>query len=347
MSSLEKTQLALGFMPLSDCAPLVVAKELGFFQQQGLDVMLLRQNSWATLRDKLHAGLLDAAQMLAPMPFASHVGSGVEALPMRAPFVLSYNGNGITLSKALFDEVCEQLQMPAEEVLLEPVAASTLAAVIAKRVQCGEKLKFATVFPFSCHYYQLTQWLEQGGIDLKDVEISIIPPSGMVTALADKLIDGFCVGSPWNAAAVRLDIGATILTSNDIWPGQPEKVLGVTKQWQEQHPNTLIALTDALRQASEWLKPVPNRFEVARWLCQAQYLNTELDVVAPALIGSCLTKTGVKPRDVIDHTLFSVKGQSNELSIEQGQWLLQQMQANGHIPTTAVHEKVLREVITN
>lgn len=343
----EETDISIGFMPLSDCAPLVVAEKLGFFQQNNLNVQLVRQNSWATLRDKLLAGYLDMAQMLAPMPLAMHLGLGSSAQDMTVPMILSYNGNGITLSNALFAEVQQAGDESAAQLLSEPLSAQRLSIIAKERRSQGQKkLCFAAVFPYSCHYYQLVSWLQQGGLSADDVDIRIIPPSGMVQALAENEIDGFCVGSPWNAAAVRAGIGATVIASCEIWHNTPEKVLGLTRAWQAQHPQSLFAVIDALKKACQWLASKPNRFEAARWLAEPEYVGSSLDSVAPALLDSCLTTEGVDCREIKGHTLFQVPQKLNQPTPEQGIWLLQQMQRSQHLPRDTDLHQVIRQVYT-
>lgn len=332
MTTTEKNTISIGFMPLSDCAPLIVAQQLGFFAKQNLNVRLVRQNSWATLRDKLNAGLLDMAQMLAPMPIASQLGLGVTATLMRVPMVLSYNGNGITLSRSIFDELLSANQVQASTILKEPVSAEMLLPLLqSRKAQNLPKLRFATVFPYSCHYYQLASWLYSGGISLDDVDISIVPPAAMVDAMLSGDIDGFCVGSPWNAAAVRVGIGVTVIASQEIWQNSPEKVLGVTQAWAAANPQTLSAAVLALKQACEWLSSIPNRFEAARLLAQERYVATSLDNITPAFIDSCITCEDYAPRHVKGHTLFSVANSGNEPTAEQAMWLLQQMQRCGQV----------------
>jgi NitT/TauT family transport system ATP-binding protein/nitrate/nitrite transport system substrate-binding protein len=162
----EQTDLTLGFIPLTDSAPLIVAKEMGFFSQWGLNVTLQKQNSWATLRDKLHVGLLDAAQMLAPMPLASSLGLGCAKVKVITPLVLSLNGNAITLSETLYKEILQENNLA--HVTL-PLAAYLLQKVIkVRKKQNRPKLRFATVFPYSCHYYQLRDWLDSANISEAD-----------------------------------------------------------------------------------------------------------------------------------------------------------------------------------
>ena len=330
MAVIEKTALSIGFVPLTDSAPLVVAKTLGFFEQLGLSVELEKQNSWATLRDKLHAGFIDAAQMLAPMPIASTLGLGCRAEAIVTPYVLSLNGNAITLSNELYSEIATK----AHKSAAQPLSASVLNEVIVRRKAEGKpKLRLAHVFPYSCHHYQLLDWLKAGDVPLGDIEILTIPPIRMVDCLVSGEIDGYCVGGPWNAKAVRSGIGYTALTSYDIWEDQPEKVLGLKAEFVQRYPNTVTALCVAIERACRWLENVPNRFEAARILSQEQYLGAPLDVIAPSLLGSCLTHQTSSPRAIEQYNRFySSKDRGvNTPSIERGRWLLNKLYEAGQI----------------
>ena len=329
MIKLEQPDITLGFIPLTDSAPLIVAKELGFFERWGLNVTLQKQNSWSTLRDKLHAGVLDAAQMLAPMPIASALGLGAPSANVITPLVLSLNGNAITLSEGLLQEVLKENEIT--NVTL-PMAGYLLQKVVEKRKHRGlAKLKFATVFPYSCHYYQLRDWLKAAKVNLDDVDLLVIPPINMVECLENGDIDGFCVGGPWNAKAVRAGIGMTALTSFDIWQDSPEKVLGLLDSWHQKNPNSVLALCAALKQACSWLESVPNRFEAARLLSQSEYLDAELDVIAPSLLGSCLTHKSMPPRSIPSYNQFSVSnnGCINQPELVRGEWLIKHMVSAG------------------
>ena len=341
----EKSTLTLGFIPLTDSAPLIVAKEMGFFSQWGLDVNLQKQNSWATLRDKLHAGLLDAAQMLAPMPLASTLGLGCVPPPVITPLVLSLNGNAITLSEKLHQEIISENKISH---LTLPLAAYLLQKVIAKRKQQGRpKLQFATVFPYSCHFYQLRDWLASAEISDKEVDIITIPPVNMVAHLQSGEIDGCCVGGPWNAKAVRAGTGLTALTSFDIWQDSPEKVLGLLESFFKVNPNTVIALTAALKQACIWLESIPNRFEAARLLSSVQYLDAEVDVIAPSLIGSCLTHISMPPRAIPSYNQFSRSHNNGSINVPEhvrGEWLMSQMDNAGQLTGIEVPENLVKRV---
>jgi len=329
---IEKSELSIGFMSLTDSAPLIVAKEMGFFEKWGLSINLQKQHSWATLRDKVHAGVLDAAQMLSPMPIASNYGLDCVKTKVVAPLVLSRNGNAITLSKQLYKVIKNQhIQKPYTSDI--PLSASYLKEEVATRKILGNKIKLGAVFSYSCHYYQLVSWLQSGGINLDDVDIIIIPPANMVTAMADGEIDGYCVGGPWNTMAVREKVGFTGITSLDIWPGTPEKVLGLLQEFQELHPKTVQALIMALQEACDWLEIIPNRFEAARLLTSNQYLNTSLDNIAPSLLGSCLTFHNESPRYIPSYNQFSLFNDrvGNCPDTIDGEMLVKYMKSAGHI----------------
>jgi two-component system, oxyanion-binding sensor len=340
----EQTDITLGFVPLTDSAPLVVAKELGFFSQWGLNVTLQKQHAWATLRDNLHNGALDAAQMLSPMPLASTLGLECEACAVITPLVLSLNGNAITLSEKLHKEIIEANRISH---LTLPLAAYLLQRVVAKRQERGlAKLKFATVFPYSCHYYQLLDWLAAASITVDDVDICIVPPANMVAYLQSGEIDGCCVGGPWNAKAVRAGCGLTALTSFDIWQDSPEKVLGILESWYKRHPNTVLALSAALKQACMWLESIPNRFEAARMLASDIYLDTSVDVIAPSLIGSCLTHISMPPRAIPSYNQFS-KSNNGSINVPEyirGEWLLSHMSKAGQLLAVNVPNNLVKRV---
>ncbi|MFC3120879.1 CmpA/NrtA family ABC transporter substrate-binding protein [Agaribacter flavus] len=339
---MSSPDLNIGYMPLNDAAPLIIAKELGFFEQAGLEVQLRKQNSWATLRDKLHVGLLDAAHMLAPMPIASSLGLGCQPTAVVAPLIMSQNGNAITLSNQLIEEVKKANNL---KDLVFPMSSELLVPLIQKRKSQGSaKLQFAHVFPYSCHYYQLLDWLRQGGIALDEVEVHVITPADIVDAMLNNDIDGFCVGSPWNAKAVRAGVGVTVTTSFDIWGNAPEKVLGILKTRYEEEPALFKRLIDAITASCEWLSILPNRFEAALILSKTKYLDTPLEVVAPSLIGSCLTKTNTTPRELPLYNVFGSSENDNviDTNIEDFEALQKHMlfakQIHNEVPQSHLFE---------
>lgn len=280
--NLEKTTLRLGFVPLIDAAPLVVAKERGYFRRHGLDVTLSRESSWANVRDNLAAGVLDAAQMLAPMPLASTLGAGARAVPMLTALSLGLNGNAITVSNDLYRRIRERAP---QAVLEQPLPARALKRVIDEDRREGRRpLVFAVVFPFSAHNYELRYWLATGGIDPdNDVQIRIVPPSSMVERLAEGSIDGYCVGEPWGVYATHVGCGHTIVKSYEIWNNAPEKVLGVTRDWAEHHPRTHRALLRALLDVARWIDCPENHLEMVHIVAGESYVDAPVEVIERAM----------------------------------------------------------------
>lgn len=335
LNQLEKSKLDIGIVALTDCVPLIVAQKLDYFTQLGLEVNLHLQPSWATVRDRLQTNMLDAAQLLAPMTIASGLGINGAKLDLINAFNLSMNGNGITLSNSLMHEIKTFNQDKLPDF---PLDASWIKKVIDNRKsQQQSKLKFATVYPFSCHFYQLRDWLGSAGINCnQDIDVIVIPPTNMNTALEQEDIDGFCVGNPWNAKAVRAKLGYTVITSNDIWQDAPEKVLAVRESWQQQHPNTFIALLAAVQKACLWLKSPANRFEAAIML--QEYLNEPLEVIAPSLVGSCIVGPDVSPRELPTYNRF-INNEANRPKKAQGQLLLEKMLLAGQINATKTEQE--------
>lgn len=340
------TPLNLGFVPLTDSAPLIIAQRLGYFHQFNLDVTLCPQNSWSTLRDKLQTGLLDAAQLLAPMPLASSLGLGSMQVQMSVPMVLSQNGNAISLSQVLCHEI---VRHNALTELPFPMPASLLKKSIEERKKSGKAaLRFATVFPYSCHQYQLIDWLKQSALN-NDVDIITIPPSEMSASLESGLIDGFCVGGPWNTKSVREGTGITVLTSYNIWQDVAEKVLGTSYAFAEKHPETMAKLCAALLLSCEWLQSLPNRFEAAKMMAESGYLSEPIDVIAPSLLGSCLTGQNAAPQIVPNYNRFYFEDPLvvNAPTIEMQELLLSKMQETKQLPQDKFSAEALQKTLEN
>ena len=274
-AEVEKKALKLGYMPLSDCLPLLVAQQQGFFKQQGLTVELQQEVSWSNIRDKLIVGHFDGAHMLAPMVLASSIGLGGLKKPLITAFSLGLNGNALTVSNALHNELLEENAAAFDQAL-------TMKALIEQRKTNNlPQLVFATVYPYSCHNLQLRYWLASVGIDPdKDIELVILPPSQMVDHLKLQHIDAFFAGAPWNSVAILQGHGHCLLTGMDIWQNAPEKVLAVTQEWADQYPNTHHALIRALYQACSWLE---NHAEEALPL-----LEQHLSLSSPLINQACL-----------------------------------------------------------
>jgi len=272
--------LTLGFIPLTDCAPLVVAKTRGFFAEEGLEVTLSREASWATVRDKVLVGALDGAHMLAPMALAAGLNDPRAA--MLAPLALNQNGSAITVSTRL---AAQLRQIDPEGMAAPLITAAPLARLVEqRRAQDAPILTFAMVFPQSMHNYALRYWLAQAGIDPdRDVRLVVTPPPRMVEHLASGEIDGFCVGAPWNAVAVDEGLGEVLIKASQLWPGGPDKVFGVTAAWAERHGDELRAALRALIRASAWADEPGNHAELVALLSRPDHVGVEAEVVARAL----------------------------------------------------------------
>lgn len=279
---LEKTALRLGLLPLADAAPLAVAKSRGFFARHGLEVELRVERSWAGLRDKLAMGVLDAAQMLAPMPVAATLGLDGMAVPMVTALSLNLNGNAITISSALHQRMQRHAPPGADAAQWARALARALEE---DRAEGRPPPTFAHVFPFSTHHYELRMWLCSGGIDPDtQVRLCVVPPPRMVTELAAGHVDGFCVGAPWSEVAERRGLGVTVTTKFAIWNNSPEKVLGVTREWADAHPATHRALVAALIEAARWLDLPEHRAEAAQLMIGNGWVQAPAEAVRHSLL---------------------------------------------------------------
>lgn len=285
MSRLERNDLRLGFIPLNDCAALAVAKELGFFQAEGLRVGLSREASWANVRDKVAVGALDGGHLLAPMTLAASMGVGGERTPMTVPLSLNLNGSAVTVSTALARALRD---IDPAGMAERPTSARPLARLIRERKARGEPpLVFAVVFPYSMHNYELRYWLAAAGIDPdKDVRLVVVPPARMAERLRTGAIDGFCVTAPWNALAVAEGTGEILVYASELWRLGPDKVFGVTRAWADDHPAALRAVVRALLRAAAWADAPENRADLVRLLARPEYVDAPEGVVARSLVGS-------------------------------------------------------------
>ena len=317
-NGLEKVNLEIGFIPLTDCAPLVVAKEKGFFEKHGLDeVTLAREPSWKTIAEGVANRRLDAAQMVAGMPIAMTLGMGGKApLPTVTALVLARNGNAITLSKDLYDK-----------------GVRTLADFKAAIAQTPDKVHtLAMVHPSSMHNLMLRYWLASGGIDPDlDVNLTVIPPPQMVANLKGGNIDGYCVGEPWNTRAVREDLGFVIATDLDIWGGHLEKVLGVREDWASQNPQTHLALVKALLEACEYCDDRRNREEIVELLSQPNYVGVAPEYIRPGFIDPYDHGTESQPQMLPRYNQFYVDKTNCPYRVE-GLWMMTQLARWGITP---------------
>ncbi|VTZ28124.1 putative nitrate transporter component, nrtA [Methylocella tundrae] len=277
-------QITAGFMPLLDSALLVAAKEKGFAAAEGVDLVLMRETSWANIRDRLAVGHFQVAHMLAPMPIASNLGLTPLASRTIAPMALGLGGNAVTVSNTLW----RAMEAHGARADLDPMSSGlALKAVLAGRAAKGlAPLRFAVVHPHSGHNYELRYWLAACGVEPdRDVEIVVVPPPLMLDAIGAGGIDGYCVGEPWNTAADILGYGRIVTVKAAIWKSSPEKVLGVEARWAEANPEALAALLRALYQAARWCGDAANREELASLIAGPAFLARPADWMTPALSG--------------------------------------------------------------
>lgn len=297
--TLEKEDLKFGFIKLTDCVPIVIAKEKGFFEAEGLYVTVEAQANWKILLDRVITGELDGAHMLAGQPIAATIGFGTKAHVITA-FSMDLNGNGITLSNDIWERMKRATPALNEDPIPRPLKADLLRPVVQELKGAGTPMKMGMVFPVSTHNYELRYWLAAGGIhpgyytpsDINgqtdaDVLISVTPPPQMPATLAQGTIQGYCVGEPWNQQAVIRGIGVAPITDYEIWRNNPEKVFGVTAEWDRKHPNTHVAVVKALIRAGQWLDASPaNREEACRILSRPEYVGADYKVIANSMTGT-------------------------------------------------------------
>lgn len=321
--------IKIGFSPLSDSAPLIVAKEKGFFEEQGLDVGLFKEVSWASMRDKLVFGEYQAAHLLAPMLMSSSLGINSVKKALVTGYSFGLNGNAISVSNSLFQE----MQAFESSLIDSPDKTSkALKSVVdTRQAKAQPKLRFAVVFSFSMHYYLLNHWLQTGGLNSnEDVEILVIPPSIVVQAMEEGLIDGYCVGEPWNTHAVNKQVGVKIIAGYDIWNNAPEKVLGVTAEWASQNQDAHKKIIWALYQASAWINEEDNRAELFKMLSQPNYVGAPVSSLENAYSGRIEDPGTGDFRSIPG---FSVPFQfyANFPWQSHARWILQQMIELGHV----------------
>lgn len=281
--------ITAGFVPLLDSALLVVAHEMGFAEEQGIALTLLRERSWASIRDRLAVRHIDVAHILGPMPIAGNLGLNVPAPEMIVPMALGLGGNAVTVSPALWQAMADK---GATDDLDARANGAALREVIASRT--AAPLRFGVVHPYSGHNYELRYWLSASGIDPdRDIEIVVLPPPDMGDALAEHVIDGYCAGEPWNTFGVLRRGGHLATVKAAIWRSSPEKVLGVNARWGETNGEAMAALLVALHQASLWCARSENHAALATLLAQPAYVGRDADLLLPALSGHLPVGGGV------------------------------------------------------
>lgn len=304
----------IGFIPLTDCAPLLIAREQNLFRKHGVRVELNCEVGWATIREKLAYQQLDAAHAIAGLALAMRMGLSTPPCRVVAPFVFNLHGNAITLSRDLWNRGVRD--------------AVTLKKLI--RSSPSRRFTFAMVSRYSSHFFLLRRWLTEGGINLdREVRLVALPPTQMAANLAAGLIDGYCVGEPWNSTAVERGTGWIAATSEQLGPGHPEKVLLMNETFLEGHRDQALAITEALGEACAFCDAMENRPEVVRLLAASGYFNGFETALRRSLIGPLALGTG-KSADATFFHIFS-RREANTPLTERGLWLLNEFITHGLI----------------
>jgi nitrate/nitrite transport system substrate-binding protein len=298
--AVEKPQVTLGFIKLTDMAPLAIAYEKGYFEDEGIYATLEPQANWKVLLDRVIDGELDGAHMLAGQPLASTIGYGTQADVVTA-FSMDLNGNGITVSNEVWNMMLPSLEKDTDGRPRHPITAASLKPVVDQFKAQGRSFKMGMVFPVSTHNYELRYWLASGGLhpgfysptDVTgqigaDVQLSVTPPPQMPATLEAGTIHGYCVGEPWNQQAIFRGVGVPVITDYEIWKNNPEKVFGVTGTWADANPNTHLAIVKALIRAAIWLDADDgaNRAEAARIISRSEYVGADYEVIANSMTGT-------------------------------------------------------------
>jgi nitrate/nitrite transport system substrate-binding protein len=314
-----KNKIKIGFIPLTDCASVVMAHELGLYKKHGVDVEVSREASWATIRDKVLSGDLHGAHCLFGMPFSVYTGvGGTAGSEMHIAMVLNQNGQAITLSK----DFCGQAGF--REV-------GKVKAAVDELKQKKETVTFAMTFPGGTHDLWLRYWLAAAGVDQKTVKVITIPPPQMVANMKVGNMDGFCVGEPWNGVAAQQGIGVTHISSQDIWKNHPEKALVVNKQFGSERRDELKAVMKAVLEASQWLDDLNNRKQAAEVIGKPAYVNAPTEVISARLLGEYDLGCEQKHKYSDDYMLFSNQGQVNLPRKSHGMWFMAQYVRFGYL----------------
>ncbi len=341
----EKEELKFGFIKLTDMAPLAIAYEKGYFEDEGLYVTLEAQANWKVLLDGVISGSLDGAHMLAGQPLAATIGYGTKA-DIITPISMDLNGNAITVSNDIWAQMKQNVPTDSSGKTIHPINASSLKPVVDDFKESGKPFKMGMVFPVSTHNYELRYWLAAGGLHPgyyapetgdtsgtidADVLLSVTPPPQMPATMEAGTIYGYCVGEPWNQQAVFKGIGVPVISDNGIWKDNPEKVFGMREDFYSKNPNTTIRIVKAMLRAAKWLdeNDNANRMEAVKILSKPNYVGADEKVIANSMTGFFEYEKGDK-RDEPDFNIFFRKNATYPY-YSDATWYLTQMRRWGQI----------------
>ncbi|MDY0105430.1 MAG: CmpA/NrtA family ABC transporter substrate-binding protein [Giesbergeria sp.] len=324
----EKKEVKIGFIPLTDCASVVMASVLGFDKKYGVTIIPTKEASWAGVRDKLVNGELDFAHVLYGLVYGVHLGTAGPKKDMAVLMSLNNNGQAITLSKALAEKGA--------------VDGPSLAALMAREKR---EYTFAGTFPTGTHAMWMHYWLAAAGINpLSGAKLITVPPPQMVANMRVGNMDGFCVGEPWNHRAIMDGIGITANTTQDLWKDHPEKVLGTTAEFVKKHPHTTRAVMMAVLEASQWIDAsLSNKMKMAETIAGKAYVNTSVDAINQRILGRYQNGLG-KTWDDPNHMKFFNDGAVNFPYLSDGMWFLTQHKRWGLLKSHPDYLAVARQV---
>jgi nitrate/nitrite transport system substrate-binding protein len=323
----EKEEVKIGFIPLTDCASVVVASEMGFDKKYGIKITPSKEASWASVRDKLVNGELDAAHVLYGLIYGLHLGVGGPKKDMAILMNLNNNGQAITLSNKLKEK------------------GVTDGASLKKLIDSDKReYTFAQTFPTGTHAMWIYYWLAANGTHpFNDVKAIVVPPPQMVANMRVGNMDGFCVGEPWGARAIADGIGFTGITTQEIWKDHPEKTLGTRAEWVKQNPNTARAMTAAVLEASKYIDTMSNRPKVSEIIAQKSYVNTDASVIEGRMKGEYDNGIGKKWKDE-NYMKFYNDGKVNYPYLSDGMWFLTQHKRWGLLKEDVDYLAVAKQV---
>jgi NitT/TauT family transport system ATP-binding protein len=340
MSDHRPYEIVAGFMPLLDSAILVASFAKGFAAAEGIELTLVRETSWASIRDRMAVGHFQVAHLLAPMPIAANLGLTPFAARTIAPIALGLGGNAITVSNGLWGRMAAH---GATADLDPSISGRALREAI--KEQGGQRhgpLRFAVVHPFSGHNYELRYWLAACGIDPeRDIEIVYVPPPLMADALANATIDGYCVGEPWNTAAAMASLGRIVTVKAALWRSSPEKVLGVAADWAEREPEALRALLRALCRSAQWCADPQNHRELAAVLASHAMIDRPADWMLHGLSGVLDTGGGQTSR--VDDFFVPFARAATFPWKSHALWFYSQMVRWGQVAHSAANAAIARD----
>jgi nitrate/nitrite transport system substrate-binding protein len=324
----------LGFIPLTDCSPIVMAKELGLFKKYGVEVIVTKESSWANVRDKILTGELDGAHCLYSMPFSVYTGVGGKAgSEMKIAMMLNVNGQAVTLS----NDFCGKVGFKQ---------MNKVAPVVAAKLKAEKEVTFAMTFPGGTHDLWLRNWLSIAGLNQKAVKIITIPPPQMVANMKVGNMDGYCVGEPWGGVAVKQGIGFTQVATQDIWKDHPEKALVVNKDFSSKHKADLVKVMKAVMEACKWLDVPANRKKAASIIGKAPYVNAPAEVIENRLMGNydlgCNQGTEIYDND---YMLFHKGGMVNYPRKSHAIWAMAQYVRFGYLDEAPNYKAIADKLI--